>query len=282
MKPFVLVALQVAFLVLPALADDAVEEVVKLNDPDLTESSGLAASHVRDSFWWTHNDSGGKARLFAFKPDGTPSGRCQLNGVDAVDWEDMASFTDEQQARLVVADCGDNFAKRESIQLYLFNEPDPKFSTKLEDFQQLEVTYVDGPHNCEAIAVDVAARKIILITKENLLAAGVYLLDLPRATDASRQKVVAKRITSLAIPMISAVDRNASNGDLWVINYFQAFHFARSPDDQTLAEQLGKLPVVIDLPKWKQIEAVAVDDAQQVWITSEGQSAPLGRIAPNQ
>jgi len=32
------------------------------------------------------------------------------------------------------------------------------------------------------------------------------------------------------------------------------------------------------LPHWKQIEAVAVDGKSNVWISSEGESAPLGLL----
>ncbi len=258
----------------PLWADD---DVTRIKESDLTESSGLAASNVKPDRWWTHNDSGDKARLFAFSTSGKSTGECRLKNVDARDWEDMASFVDGDTPRLIVADCGDNNAKHKSIKLYLFDEPNPNRSDTIKDFQTLQVTYDDGPRNCEAVAVDVRRRKIILIEKALIPYAGIYELDLPSA-EQKDQKVVAKRIGSLTIPIVTAMDLDQSNGDVWIVNYIQAFRFPRASKDQTLLQQLRILPDPIEIPKWKLIEAIAVDTGHKAWITSEGESAPFGSL----
>ncbi|MGB7343058.1 MAG: hypothetical protein WBD20_02500, partial [Pirellulaceae bacterium] len=121
----------------------------------------------------------------------------------------------------------------------------------------------------------------VLVTKEKLPHALVYEVDLPdRETRPSDKPIeaIATRVTSLTLPMISAMDIDAVNGDVWIVNYFQAFHFKRADANQSLAGQLGALPQSYPLPHWKQIEAVAVDGKHRVWITSEGKSPPLGRL----
>ncbi|NND96808.1 MAG: hypothetical protein HKN47_05700 [Pirellulaceae bacterium] len=260
---------------------DVVRNVVCLQEPNLIESSGLAVSNSRANRWWTHNDSGDKARLFAFDQTGKKTGECRLTDFQADDWEDMASYTIGGRPRLILADCGDNVGKRKSISLYLFDEPDPNDQVNVDHVQELSVTYSDGPRDCEAIAVDTVHRQIVLVAKSALPLAGVYAIDLPDPSTQptkSKTNVIAKRISTLTIPMISAMDIDPVNGDIWVVNYFQAFRFKRSDPQQELRNQFAALPQVIDLPKWRQIEAVAVDQSHQVWITSEGKSSPLGRL----
>ena len=258
---------------------DAAKDVVELKGSDVNESSGLAVSNRDERRWWTHNDSGDKSRLYAFNHNGKRTGKCDLEGIKAKDWEDMASFQIDGQPKLVVADCGDNLAKRKSIWLYVFDEPDPNKSTDVDRIQKIQVTYPDGSRNCEAIAFDQSSKNILLIEKSTLPLAGIYTVTLPPASPRPVDiEVVAERVGTLNIPMITAVDVDPLNGDIWVVNYFQAFRFSRAETKNDLAAQLGKLPKVIDLPKWKQIEAAAVDREHQLWLTSEGKDAPLGRL----
>lgn len=115
------------------VADDAAKSdaaaIVMLKNAAVTESSGLAFSHLNSDRLWTHNDSGDTARLFAFDRNGNTTGGCELVGVDAIDFEDMASFVQDSVARLVVADFGDNRSVRPKVSLYFFDEPSPEQQT---------------------------------------------------------------------------------------------------------------------------------------------------------
>ena len=86
-----------------------VQHVATLAEDELTESSGLAFSRRKQNRLWTHNDSGGKPRLYAFDTDGRKTGQVDL-AAGMVDWEDIAAFSDEGVPRLLVADSGDNRA----------------------------------------------------------------------------------------------------------------------------------------------------------------------------
>lgn len=258
-------------------------DVVRLEESELGESSGLAVSNRNPLCFWSHNDSGGKARLYAFDRSGRQSGAVQFSSTPMNDWEDMAAFMDQGVPRLLVADCGDNDAKRSHILLYLFDEPDPTVLTTLQtdNLQTLRVTYQGGPCDCEAVAVDPVRRTILLLTKSALPLGGIYAIPLPdRGRSDQPTPVVAQRIGSVPIPMITASDFDASSGDLWVVSYFHTFCF-RCPDrEMRLSRQLAAMPQVYELPRWKQIEAVAIDRSRNVWVTSEGRHAPLGRLSP--
>jgi len=270
-----------------ALSDQRVRDAVVLRHDDVTESSGLAASHRQPGLFWTHNDSGSQSKLFAFDRTGRNSGACRLKLAAAIDWEDMASFVQAGQARLIVADCGDNRAKRDSISLYVFDEPDPQRSTDVDSYHELIVTYPDGACDCEAIAVDPRRRQIVLIAKRILGGAPLYVVPLPderllRETTIRRQrtnsKLTATRIGTLPVAVVSAMDIDAETGDIWVVNYLTAYRYRCRSRDQRLQEQLAQSSESIPLPRWKQIEAVAVDQDRQIWITCEGKPAMLGRL----
>ena len=264
-------------------SEDRVADVVNLATPEIAESSGLAASWREADHFWTHNDSGDQARLFAFNTKGRLTRTVKFSTLQAKDWEDMASFVDGNVPRLLIADCGDNQRNRSSVTLYLMDEPAPddKHSVDPQNLTTLSVVYPDGARDCEAVAVDPKRRKIVLVTKSFLPAVGVYTIPLPPRSEGDqivRQQVTAKRIATLAIPMVTAMDLNQRNGDLWVASYFQAFCFSCKDREQNFSDQFSALPKPIELPRWRQIEAFAVDPSEQLWLTSEGSPAPLGRI----
>jgi hypothetical protein len=169
------------------------------------------------------------------------------------------------------------------VLLHLFDEPDPTTKTKLGDreIQTLKVTYEDGPRDCEAVAVDVSRGLIILVTKAKLPLCGVYTIPLPDRDESGDDiKVAARVVKLLPIPMVTALDIDPVNGDLWLVSYFHTLCFRRSDRTMSLQRQLTALPDTYELPRWRQIEAVAVDRAHNVWVTSEGKHAPLGRLSP--
>lgn len=261
-----------------------VADVVSLQDSDLRESSGLAVSNRRAGHFWSHNDSGSDAKLFAFDHTGRKTGHVKLKSTKADDWEDMAAYLDQGVPRLLVADSGDNDSKRSHIRLHLFDEPDPADKTSLEDreVESIKVRYDDGPRDCEAVAVDLSRDLIVLVTKSKYPLCGVYTLPLPRRDDGRGDfEAVAKRIQSLPIPMVTAMDIDPANGNLWIVSYFHTMCFPGVEPNLGLQRQLVALPETYELPRWKQIEAVAVDREGSLWVTSEGKHAPLGRLSPD-
>ena len=258
-------------------------EPLRLNCDELRESSGLAFSQRNEHFVWSHNDSGDRAQLFAFNDSGGLTGRVVLRGVKATDFEDMASYRDDGP-RLLVADVGDNDANRSEVSLYLFDEPAPHKSTRVPSFQHLVVHYPGGPQNCESVAVDVKQRRILLLGKSALVATmhAVPLPPKPKPGDADgpqvqRIDVKAEPIARVAIPLATGMDICPVTGDLWVSGYLHAYRYA-NPKDQPLTTLLKSLPEMVELPKLKQVEAIAVDSSGAIWVTSEGRPAMMQRV----
>jgi len=285
LKSMLTTALSLALLLTTGVAargndHQAVDHVATLQTEALTESSGLAFSHRRPDRLWTHNDSGGKPRLYAFDTQGRPTGRADLNGATARDWEALSSFEDNGTARLLVGDCGDRPPKRESITLYLLDEPDPNAVTKVTRIQEIEVRYPQGPRDCEAVAVDVASRQILLFEKRLALQANVFAIPLPARSSRvdAPSKLTADKVTTVGAMLVTDADFHSRSGDVWVTNYTHALRFSQRTPKSSLAAQLSGKPEVFRLPQWNLIEAIAIDRAGRAWITHEGKNATLGRL----
>ncbi len=262
----------------PTGAADPIDAVIVLSDRRVVESSGLAKSNRIPGGFWTHNDSGHSARLFAFDERGVATGGCTLEGVEAIDFEDIASYVQDGAARLLVADVGDNRARRSYISLYCLDEPDPGAQSAVKNWFRLDLRYPDGPRDCEAVAVDVAAGKVTLVSKRFFPHASIYEIELParNAVHGPQPPIETLRLVGhLPLSLVTAMDRDETSGDTLLVNYFQLFRFPNLGPDRNWWEQT---PRATDLPKLKQIEAVAVDHAGAIWVTSEGSPAPLARV----
>jgi|GEM_PF-754011 len=132
----------------------------------LDEASGLVASRQHGGVIWAHNDGGEDPGLFAIATDGTDL-RFHPLAIDGVsDVEDMAMFSGSSGDDILLADIGDNGARRASIRIYRFAEPDPAAIAPITDVEVIDYVYPDRPHNAEVLLVDEANRQIVIVTKE--------------------------------------------------------------------------------------------------------------------
>jgi len=280
-----------------------------LANPKLSETSGLAPSRILDDQLWALNDSGKKPRLYALGTDGSDRGFVLVEGVDAVDWEDLASFEWQGHSYLVVADTGDNFSWRRSVELLLIPEPRlagerfPPGAT-VGVARRIRFRFEDGPRDCEAVAVDVAGRRALLLSKRTEPPV-LYELPLPlgeradtEAEDAGAPAVqVARRLGQ--VPGIPPPTRDDVEQSRWlgryrsmptglalswdgalaaVVTYKDAYLFAREPDEPWAAA-LARAPARIPLPRMRQAEAIAfAAHSRGLFVTSEKRPAPLFRL----
>ena len=95
----------------------------RLEDSNIREASGLARSHVHENLLWVINDNGNEEWVHAINPRGARLGEFDLKKSNNQDWEDLASFQMDGKAYLLIADIGDNDARRETRTLYVVEEP---------------------------------------------------------------------------------------------------------------------------------------------------------------
>jgi hypothetical protein len=310
-----MVVLTAVWLAVPAFARDVQQwqvapyrravQVADIGGKGLREISGLAVSHQSDDLLWAINDGGGGTFLHALGRDGRDRGRVRVVGVRNRDWEDLASFRLGGSAYLLIADVGDNRSRHRSSILYVVKEPalhDEKFAEKARASLSwvIRFRYDEGPLDCEAVAVDASAKRILLLSKRRFPS---LLFELPLVYRGDDPVAVARRLTEVPyLPrpssflrrMVAAGKRSlrdlafsatamdvAGDGSAAaVLTYGDAFLFPRSADE-TWAEAFARPPQRIVLPRLRQAEALAfAPDGQTLYVTSEGRSVPLLRLDP--
>ncbi|UGQ15150.1 hypothetical protein LO772_17215 [Yinghuangia sp. ASG 101] len=242
----------------------AADRVLTIGDPRITESSGLAASARHPGVFWTHNDSGGTAQLYAVGPDGQVKATVTLAGVKAVDWEAMASGKDENGApALFVGDIGDNDAKRDDVSIYRIPEPEILRDTTVTP-TRYPIAYDGGPRDAEALLVHPVTGQVTIASK-GLFGAGLYSPKGPL-----REGVVTTFGRIADAPSLVTDGAYAPDGSRFILRgYFTANMFAAPGDG------IGR----VETPRQKQGESVTFSpDGASVVFGSEGKNSELWRV----
>lgn len=272
-----------------------IREIARIAVSDIVETSGLAQSTLRPGRLWVVNDGGSPPVLHAIGTNGASEGSLTLDPGANVDWEAMASFVLDGKSWLLVADTGDNEAGRDTSTIYVIEEPPLTSTTDAIRPPDWSVSFrwPDGPRDCEAVAVDVASERILLLSKRSIPAV-LYELPLRPASGDVITATRLGRVDSLPQPTAddlarAAPERNwhwqptaldiAPHGRTAVILTYRAvYHFDRVNDEPWI-EALRKPTTIIDLGGIREAEAVALLDDRSVLVTVEAASAPLYRIA---
>jgi hypothetical protein len=271
--------------------------IARLGDRNVIEASGLARSSHQDNLLWTLNDGGSSPTLYAFSEDGKRQMAVDLRGAKNIDWEDLASFSLDGNNWLVVADVGDNAARRETVSLYFLEEPAAKETTEADIAFEMRLQYPDGPRDCESIAVDVLNERILLLSKRSI-PAELYAAPLPKlSARPGLEPVIAEKlgtITSipqptdkdrlLALPGLdwywqpTAMDISADGSKAVILTYRAVYLYTRSAAEPWIAA-LQREPLVFPVAGVPGAEAVAISrDGGSVFVTAEGQNPPLIRF----
>jgi hypothetical protein len=261
------------------------QEVVTLDCDELNESSGVAVSLNNPEFVWSHNDSGGKPRLYRFnRKSGKLSGTFEVENVPNVDWEDLCSFRVGEQNYLAIADTGDNARRRKSVEICIVKEPvvdsgdvqSKNEAERIDFLLTLEFSYPSGPADCEAIAFDPAHSRFILLTKEPIssrLFSVPIEPELLAARNSNRKSVAAKYLQGFGLSLITGADICPETRQLIVCNYGIGF-LAQPSAENSLQWDASSLKKV-KLPKRRQGESIAFASPTEVLLTSESAPSPL-------
>ncbi|TDR40870.1 hypothetical protein DFR29_112184 [Tahibacter aquaticus] len=266
-----------------------------LRDTRLDEVSGMASSQRTPGRLWLHNDSGTRAELFAVDASGRVQARLTLPGIKPVDWEDLASFTLDGKAYLLIADTGDNGGVRRRSELIVLEEPafdagKQELSLQAQPAWRIAFRYADEPHDVEAVGVDAQAGRVLLLTKRT---SPPQIWSLPLKPADTREQV-AELAGTLAVPNENtpSVDFHrrlqpgrptgmaiaADGHSALVLTYASAWLFQRN-DGESWPQALARLPRVFPIGLVGQAEAVSIaGDGRSGLITGERWPAPLIRI----
>jgi hypothetical protein len=231
----------------------------RIDDPRVTEASGLARSTRHDGVLFTHNDKGAPAEVFAVDSSGT---RAVLRlDVPAMDWEDIATTPD---GRLWIADIGDNERVRRSVSISVVEEPTELVGARLRT-TSYRFRYPDSPHDAEALLVHPVTARVFIVTKDER---GGSVFVAPSRLEPNKTHL---------LEWVADVPANLTAGDfspdghsLVLRSYGRAYFYT----------EFGERPLAVSMPKQPQGEGIAFDgDGRHVLLSTEGRNSTILRAA---
>ncbi|MFF5158884.1 WD40 repeat domain-containing protein [Streptomyces sp. NPDC000348] len=185
-RPFALIAaaLLTGALAVPASAADG-DEGFTIEDPRITESSGLAASRLHPGVYWTHNDQDDGPYLYAVDGGtGETVARVALSGVGTP--RDVEAIAVGPGNRIIVGDIGDNLGGTWP-HVWIYELPEPaELKDQTVRATQYVVTYADGARDAESMVVHPKTGRVYLIDKNE---EGGHLYQGPAKLSASGTNV---------------------------------------------------------------------------------------------
>jgi endonuclease/exonuclease/phosphatase family metal-dependent hydrolase len=264
----------------------------RLENAEIDEASGLARSQREPGVLWVINDSGAKEILHAVDHTGASLGETELKQSTNKDWEDLASFRLDGNPYLVVADIGDNAARRKTRTLYFLKEPEAGKKKTTVDWE-VRYKYPNGPRDAESVAIDIENERVLILSKRDI---PPVLYEVPLKADED-EKVTAKWLGTIdSLPRPSRRDVEfAPKTDDWhwqpngmdisqdnraaVILTYRAVYYYLRKDGQDWFDALNSEPIRISLGNFQNAESVAfADDRRTVMVTGENKNSLLLRV----
>lgn len=267
---------------------DKPKVIGKIESAEIKESSGLAVSKCQPDVFWTHNDSGDDAFIFAFNGKGEKLGTWKVAGAKAFDWEDIAQIKDANgECLLYIGDIGNNTRSRGEFTIYRVREPkispENKSSTKKNPLatdasEAIKFEYPGARRDAETLMVHPASGDVYILSKSMSGASAVYKLK--SNFDLSKTNKLEKLadFTVPAIPngFLTGGDISPDGRRVVICDYFNAYELGLPDAAKNFDEIWTQTPSTIELGPREQGESVAYSaDGKSIFAGSENKKSPL-------
>jgi hypothetical protein len=236
-------------------ADRDGEEVFSFQDPEIVESSGLV---IADDRAFTINDSGDTGRVFTVD---VATGET----VGVTYWadgpDDVEALAPAGPGHVWVADIGDNSASRDSIEVTRVPVGD---GNRTVDEETVDLVYPDGERDAEALLVHPVTGRLYVATK-GFFGGELYAAPPELADDAPNMLGMVGETTGIVTDGAFFPD-----GEHLVLRTYTNAVVYTFP----ALEQVG----AFDLASQEQGEGIAAPSTRFVYLSSEGQQAPVLRV----
>ncbi len=263
--------------------------VGKITSNEITESSGIVASRCNQNVFWTHNDSGGNAFIFALNKQGKKLGTWKVSGAKNNDWEDIAALQDTKSGKcfLYIGDIGNNERLKSEFTIYRVAEPqvadkDANSSTKnpskTDTAEAVKFDYPDTRHDAETLLIHPQSGEIYILTKRLDGAASVYKLA---ANYSSEKTNTLKKIGDFSVPAVpngflTGGDISPDGKRIIICDYFSAYEIVLPESAKSFDDIWKEKPSVVQLGEREQGEAVSYSaDGKSILATSEKKNSPI-------
>lgn len=271
-------------------------QIATLENQAINESSGIAASRRNKDIYWTHNDSGDDAFIYAIDRQGKHRGIWRVKGASAQDWEDIAVWKDSKSGKsyIYVGDIGNNSKKREFLTVYRIPEPVIKpenaASTKqnpaqTETAEAIKLKYPEGNFDAESLMIHPQTGDLYIVTKVLGAAAKIFKLKAPfiQKQEAILTLVGEIQVADATKGFFTGGDISPDGRRLVLCDYYGAFEFIL-PDKKGIAfDEIWKQTIQpINLGKRPQGESICYSaDGKSLLATSEKLPCPLIEVVRN-
>ncbi len=278
-----------------------------MTDSRLVEFSGMAPARRKNRFW-AINDGGQDPILWQVDDKGKIKAQVRLDGVENIDFEDLASFTlkppnSPRVYYVAVPDIGDNDARHNDHKIYIVADlPNRKVASP--DWT-IHFRYPDGAHDAESIAVDAKEGYVYIVIKR-VLPPIMYRVPLqpglskgePWPNDQTKQLQIAERVATLeGLPKSdqnSPDTRNAvryasqptgavmgcDGNELLLLTYASLYRYHKLTGQSWASALVGQMPQVVGLPLMFQAEAITLThDCNTLYVGGEKVPGPLWRFS---
>ncbi len=257
----------------------------RLQNKQMDEISGIAASAFGNDIWYVHNDSGDTSRIFAITPKGDIKRVIYFKGdpkepLGVRDCEDIAVSVGPIKGKsyIYMGDIGDNGAERKYITVYRIEEKKSwKDSIIHAEALPVHFKYPDGPRDAETLMIDPVENLIYIISKRSD-SVNVYTSPLNfKANDTLTLTRRCKLYFSGFRPFkwITAGDISRDGQQVLVKSYEKVYYWKRS-GNEPLWETMLRKPAELPYKFEKQGEAIGFTlDGKGYYTTSEGVFSPI-------
>jgi hypothetical protein len=225
-----------------------------IENSQINEASGLAVGINNPDMLWTHNDSGGQARLFLLDQYGKFKSQFTFPKLKNRDWEDIASGPgpDANKNYLYIAEMGDNMAQFDLKYIYRFEEPLLSAKSKeVTDVDVITFKFPDGRRDAESLLVDPLTKDIYILSKreQNI---GIYRAQYPQSTT---QTITLEKLGTMPYFNTVAADITPDGQEIITKTYDAVYYWKRN--GETIADLLMTKPISVPYVIEPQGESIA-------------------------
>jgi hypothetical protein len=254
-----------------------------IDSNEITESSGITASRCNDNVYWTHNDSGSDAVLFAVNEKGKKLGTWKVTDAKNIDWEDIAAFKDDKgKCFLYIGEIGNNNRTRSEMTVYKVTEPKVsdadkdssiKKPSKTESAEAIKFSYTDGKSDAETLMIHPKTGDIYVLTKSLIGASEVFKIG------KKTEKIADFNVPAVPSGFLTGGEISPDGKRVILCDYFNAYEITLPKDAKNFDEIWSEKPLVIELGERKQGEAICYTaDGKAIMATSEKKNSPMIKV----
>ncbi|MGZ3832593.1 MAG: hypothetical protein ACXVB0_03655 [Mucilaginibacter sp.] len=259
----------------------------RLQNKEMDEISGIAASGIHNGIYYVHNDSGDTSRFFAITPNGKIKSVIYFKGdskeeLGVHDCEDIAVGPGPVKGKSYVylGDIGDNKGWYPYITVYRFEEQTSwigKDSIIKANAVPIHFKYPDGPRDAESLMIDPVEKLIYIVSKRS---DSVTVYTSPLDFKANDTVTLTKRCKLYfngfkPFKWITAGDISKDGQQVLLKDYVKVYYWKRM-NNEPIWKTLLRKPVELPYQQEKQGEAIGfTPDGKGYYTTSEGVFAPI-------